>query len=191
MLNYIINITIVQKTSKNASILIWSIFLSLMISIAFLNINTKITKNLKENSQNNKNITQQNNIKSTMQDMNWSRTIVWINSIYIENTILNKSLKKDEEYEIIFNINSFVNIKMLNAWVMQYDLNWTINDKWVINKDISNFETWSWILKLINLSWITSFELVSDNKFEIPEKKYKILERIWNKDVIKTRGITK
>lgn len=51
-----------QKINKKASILIWAIFLSLIISLSFLSISTKITKNLKENSTNNKEIIGQNQI---------------------------------------------------------------------------------------------------------------------------------
>jgi hypothetical protein len=38
-----------QKTKSNASILIWAIFLSLIISITFISISTKINKSLKNN----------------------------------------------------------------------------------------------------------------------------------------------
>jgi hypothetical protein len=40
-----------QKTNKKASILIWAIFLSLIISVTFISISTKINKNLKNNSE--------------------------------------------------------------------------------------------------------------------------------------------
>ncbi len=36
-----------QKTNQKASILIWAIFLSVVISISFLGISTKIHKNIK------------------------------------------------------------------------------------------------------------------------------------------------
>jgi len=39
-----------QKIQKKAYILLWSIFLSLTISIAFISISTQINKNLKENN---------------------------------------------------------------------------------------------------------------------------------------------
>jgi len=58
----------VQKNSKKASILIWAIFLSLIISLSFLSISTKITKNLKENSKNNINIIEQNKIENILKN---------------------------------------------------------------------------------------------------------------------------
>jgi hypothetical protein len=38
-----------QKTNIKASILIWAIFLSLIISVTFISVSTKINKNLREN----------------------------------------------------------------------------------------------------------------------------------------------
>jgi hypothetical protein len=56
-----------QKNNISASILIWSIFLSLIISISFFSIATKISKNLKENNTNKtiqQNILIENTLKS-------------------------------------------------------------------------------------------------------------------------------
>lgn len=180
-----------QKNSKKASILIWAIFLSLIISLSFLSISTKITKNLKENSKNNINIIEQNKIENILKNSDLNIENVWNKSIHIENKNLKKSLKKSEEYEISFNTNSIININLTSSWVIYYELNWTKTGSWVLTWTLNNYETWSWILKLINFSWYISFELVSDNKFEIPEKKYKIIEHIWSKNIIKTRGIIK
>jgi hypothetical protein len=54
----------VQKNNEKASILIWSIFLSLIISISFLSISTKITKNLKNNSKLDSDLEKQNKINN-------------------------------------------------------------------------------------------------------------------------------
>ncbi|MDP2396646.1 MAG: hypothetical protein Q8S84_04375 [bacterium] len=40
-----------QKNSTKASILIWAIFISLIISVSFIQISTKINKNLKNNEK--------------------------------------------------------------------------------------------------------------------------------------------
>jgi hypothetical protein len=53
-----------QKNPRKASILIWAIFLSLIISVSFIEISTKINKNLK----NNKNII--NNIQLDLETEN-------------------------------------------------------------------------------------------------------------------------
>ncbi|MDR2411673.1 MAG: hypothetical protein LBD88_03760 [Candidatus Peribacteria bacterium] len=40
-----------QKLEKNASILLWAIFLSMTILVAFASINYQVSKNLKENAK--------------------------------------------------------------------------------------------------------------------------------------------
>jgi len=106
----------VQKISKKASILIWAIFLSLIISLSFLSISTKITKNLKENSQNNISIIEQNNFEKILKTSNLDTEIIWNKTIYIENRSLKKSLKKSEEYEIKFRKDSTININLTSSW---------------------------------------------------------------------------
>ncbi|MDR1987336.1 MAG: hypothetical protein LBQ24_00770 [Candidatus Peribacteria bacterium] len=39
-----------QKLNKKASVLLWSIFLSMTVLIAFISINQQVLNNLKENS---------------------------------------------------------------------------------------------------------------------------------------------
>jgi hypothetical protein len=41
-----------QKINKKASILVWSIFLSMTILVAFLSINHQVLTNLKQNNPN-------------------------------------------------------------------------------------------------------------------------------------------
>jgi hypothetical protein len=43
-------ILLMQKNRNIASILLWSIFISMILSILFLSVTTKITKNLKNNN---------------------------------------------------------------------------------------------------------------------------------------------
>ena len=188
-----------QKINKKASILIWSIFLSLIISISFLSISTKITKNLKNNDLNNANILEENRVqnilKTSENDIEDNTTEeIWNNTIYIENKILKKSLKKDEIYSIKFPTTSNITLKLTSSGVLLYAFSWTINDSWILknnNNKIENNTTWIWNLILTNYSWYVSFELISNNKFDIPEKKYKIIEKIWNKEIIKSMWIIK
>ena len=183
-----------QKISKKASILIWSIFFSLIISISFLNISTKITKNLKNNNSHNINILEESNINNTLKTSENNIEIIWKNIIYIENSTLKKSLKSMEKYVIDFPINSNIDLNLTSSWVVFYNFIWTVPSSGILNNNnpnLTNYETWVWILELTNLSWYINFKLDSDNKFEISEKKYKIIENIWNKNVIKSRGIIK
>ena len=71
-----------QKSSLKWSILIWSVFLSLIISISFVSISTKINKNIKNNSINielNENIRDIKNIINSWsfisQDLNNNESI--------------------------------------------------------------------------------------------------------------------
>ncbi|MDR1945347.1 MAG: hypothetical protein LBQ59_04750 [Candidatus Peribacteria bacterium] len=54
-----------QKLEKRASVLLWSIFLSMVVLIAFISINYQVSKNLKENIQINKfaNLNNEKNFK--------------------------------------------------------------------------------------------------------------------------------
>jgi predicted PurR-regulated permease PerM len=60
----------VQKKDRKASILIWSIFLSLIISISFLSISTQITKNLKNANNLKNNLETENNINNLLKNTN-------------------------------------------------------------------------------------------------------------------------
>lgn len=156
-----------------------------MISLSFISISTKITESLKNNNTNNKNIKENNDMREIILNSEKAIEIIWNKTIFIENTKLEKSLKSNEVYIIEFNTNSIIDLNITNSWIILYStgttnqiLTWSLNS---IN--ISSWET----LTLSNYSWYTKFILNSDNKFEIPEKKYKIVESIWNKQIIKTR----
>jgi len=56
----------VQKINSKASILIWAIFLSLIVSVSFISISTKITKNLKNSFNINSNLEKQNKINNIL-----------------------------------------------------------------------------------------------------------------------------
>jgi hypothetical protein len=137
------------------------------------------------------NIIEQNKIKKILKISDSDTEIIWNKTIYIENRSLKKSLKKSEEYEISFDTNSIININLTSSWVIYYKLDWTKTNSWILTWTINDYETWRWVLKLVNYSGYISFELSSNNKFEIPEKKYKIIESIWSKNIIKTKGIIK
>ena len=179
-----------QKNSQKASILIWAIFLSLIISISFLSISTKITKNLKNSSNLNSLLEKENKINNILKSSENDIETLWNTIINIENKTLKKSLKKDEIYKIYFPTSSSIDLKLTSSWVIYY--NFENSEKWFLNNTNLN-ENFSWIWELIleNFSWYSSFELTSDNKFDIIEKKYKIIEKIWNKEIIKSFWIIK
>lgn len=180
-----------QKISKKWSILLWAIFLSLIISISFLSISTKITKKLKESNTINTDLEEQNNIYKTLKTSQNNIEKIWNKTIYIENKSLEKSLKKDETYSIHFPLESNINLELTSSWVIKYEYDST---SWILNNADSNLVITinsNSNLLLTNYSWFASYKLESDNKFEITEKKYKIIEKIWNKNIIKSSFIIK
>jgi len=174
----------VQKINSKASILIWAIFLSLIVSVSFISISTKITKNLKNSFNINSNLEKQNKINNILKKSENNTETIWNTTIYIENKTLKKSLKKGEIYTIKFPVSSNITLKLTNSWIIKYKFN---SDIWIFNNTNSEINlNWSWDLILENFAWYSSFELTSDNKFDIIEKKYKIIEKTWNKEVIKS-----
>ena len=177
-----------QKTERKASILIWSIFLSLIISISFLSISTKITSVIKKNISYKDFLEESFLIKEKIIKSELDEEIISNKTIGIENKIIKKSLKSQEIYEIEFQKDSNINLEIINSWIMFYYTG--SNDKHLLTWSIEDIAINSWEkLKLQNLSWYTKFILESDNKFDIDWKRYKITEDIWNKKIIKTRGL--
>lgn len=176
-----------QKITKKASILIWSIFLSLIISISFLSISTKITKNLQNSTNLNKNLKENNKIQNILKSSQNNTESIWNTNIYIENSKLQKTLKNTEIYTILFPNQSEISLELKNNWIIFYNTWWT--NTWILSWSNTVIETIinsGNSLTLENFSWYSKFELISKNKFVIPVKNYKIIKEIWNKEVIKS-----
>ena len=134
----------------------------------------------------------QNILKTSENDIEDNTTEeILNNTIYIENTTLKKSLNINEIYTIDFSTDSVIELNLTSSWVLYYEYNlgsWILkNNSTSLNTTINAGNN----LKLTNYSWYISFELSSDNKFDIDEKKYKIIETIWNKEVVKSMWIIK
>jgi hypothetical protein len=91
-----------MQKQKKASILIWSIFLSLIISISFFSIATKITKNLKSNNNIEENYKKNKTINNILKNFSGSNITKNNLEFFIENSNLQKSLKKYEKIIINF-----------------------------------------------------------------------------------------
>ena len=181
-----------QKNNKKASILIWAIFISLIISVSFLNISTKITKNLKNSSNLNLDLEKENKIQNLLYSSNNDSKILENTEIQIENKTLKYSLKKWEVYKIQFPKTTQINLQLTNSWIIEYNT-WATNS-WILyssNSILSANINANNDLVLKNLAWYSTFKLTSDNKFEFSDKKYKIIETIWNKKIIKSSWILK
>lgn len=187
LFNYSITIIIVQKKAKKASILIWSIFLSMIISISFITISSKINKNLIRDSSLDSNV--YNIIKEKIVDNNFSEeeTKSWDKIVFENDSYIERTLKKMEKYIIIFPKETQVNIEIINGWPIYYSNSGEINIvwTWIIDTNL-NFLVETWSLEINNLWWLTSFSVNWNKDFIAQDKKYEVIKKIWNKDFIKT-----
>lgn len=170
-----------QKTSKKASILIWSIFLSIIISTTFIWISIKINQNLNENNELQKEIQTKNNIKNIINKKEYINTTLdnWEKIIFDSKRDINIWLKKDEN--ILVKIDENIIINIINWWPVFYSI-WT--SSWIVNNN-SEINT-SWNINIKNLWWYTKLQLTSNKDLVTKYQKYKIVKTIWNKEVIKT-----
>lgn len=179
-----------QKLQRNASILLWSIFLSLTIWIAFISISTQISKNLKENIWLKDKINiislKEKKINNAIETNNFNNIELSDNELIIfeKNNYYNIWLKENEEIRIKLNSNNNMTIK-LNSWApVSYlnssfpSINWIIIDK-------STFLTWNNQIVIKNLWWYSNLDIISEAGFETNYKKYKILNKIGNKTITK------
>jgi len=178
-----------MKKNKKASILLWSVMLSLIIAITFIAISTKINKNIKSSGEINNFI--ENNNKINISINSWNIIDISDNKLLINSNKEKRifSLKKQEELNLSFSwISDFnIDIWIISWWPINYNYmnNSIITSSWIIN--YSNSFTWTldssnntWSLNIINLWWNTRFEINSENQFETWEKNYKIVTKIWN-----------
>lgn len=181
-----------QKIQKNAYILLWSIFLSLIIWISFLSISSQIAKNLKENSDLKNKINTNNKINNKIVDAIEKSEFNNIELNKNELIIFEKSnhyniwLKEEQEIKLKININSNMTIKINNwSWVYYFNttdsnINWT-----VIN--VNTFLTWTGELIIKNLWGYSNMDIMSEENFLTENKKFEIIKKVWNKNVIKQK----
>ena len=179
-----------QKIAKNASILIWSVFLSMMVSVAFVSVSSNVTKNLKENQS----IKQSLNAEIIKQNA--------INEAITKESFENKKLSKDkvlifeqfnyiefwlkENWEYLIKVDNNQNMTIIiENWSSVSYRNSTDNSvNWIVNKS-STFETKTWIIEIKNLWWYSKIKVSSEWEFIPQYKNYKIIQKIWSKELIK------
>ncbi len=193
-----------QKSNKNASILLWAIFISMILSILFLSISTKITKILK----NNDNILNQNKINqiinTKVKSFNFNTTKLNNNSylIFENRNPLRRVIKKNSQITILFNSWATINLKINKIyWADLYYELYQSNDKNNINDLV-----WSWILSdnlettlldssnnwwrilLKNLWWESKIKIYSQKSILPKYINYKIIKILWNTNIIETEN---
>ena len=194
-----------QKFNKKASILIYAIFLSLIISIMFIAISNKINLNLKQN----KNISQnfdindkiENSIKKIEKDLQELVKIpkIWEKEIkkILENIEKNSQIGKKINIEIKKNFDfsaedSTIIILPETRLSTQKGAELKYRENRVSQEKIFDFENpieSEENLKKINFknTWSYSKINIISNKFVIKKNMtYYVYENIWNSNVVKT-----
>lgn len=173
-----------QKTSLKASILIWSIFLSLIISVAFIWISTQIHKKFKSNNEIRINKTEQKAIDKklsekdyTSETLNPDQNIIFEQSGYY-------NLQKSETITFSFTGSTLIQITPLENSILSLD-------NWGIKTLISSTYSQSNLNGNIKITWLSGhsrFQLLSNSNYKQESYNYKIVETIWNKEVIQSYG---
>lgn len=194
-----------QKFNKKASILIYAIFLSLIISIMFIAISNKINLNLKQN----KNISQnfdindkiENSIKKIEKDLQELAKIpkIWEKDIkkILENIEKNSQIDEKINIEIKKNFdfsaeNSTIIILPETRLSTQKGAELKYRENGVSQEKIFDFENpieSEENFKKINFknTWSYSKINIISNKFVIKKNMtYYVYENIWNSNVVKT-----
>lgn len=163
----------------------------MIISVSFIQINTKINKNL---INNNDTLSQ---IKANEETKNYINKSI-VNKNYSDNTLSNWdtikfyntnettfSLKNNEKTTLKINNNSNLTINLENWWPVYYINN---TSSGVINTN-KNITVTTWDLSIENLWWYTKIKITSDTNWNYLSQyiKYEITKKIWNKEIIKTK----
>jgi len=190
-----------QKNKQKASILLWSIFISMILSILFLSISTKITKNLKNNDDIIQNSQITEIIKKQISSLDFTTIKLKDKQYLLFEWIdpLIRTIKEKKELNILFNSWNTINLKLEKIyWADIYYETYQSNDKnninslvssWVLTDNVDlnlldNTNNW-WKIYLKNLWWETKIKIYSENSC-IPEYiHYKIVKIVWNKQLIK------
>ena len=189
-----------QKTTKNASILIWAIFLSIIISLWFISISTQINKTLRNNQDIQHEILNKNELKNIL---NWNNIISQelSDGSYLSISDTKSyfwSLKNNESKIFTFSWTTldFIKINIKNGSPIRYTYNiWSNNQEYDILR--SGSKSFSWNLNnftnnstliIENLGWYSLFEIISDLNFTAPERYYEVWKKIWNKNVLLETG---
>jgi len=188
-----------QNLNKKASILIWAVMLSLIVSMSFISISSKINKNIKLSWE----ISKYNNEKTKLSSAidNTQNTQLSNKKIVVFESNMKKifALKQSEQIALSFSGSTNFNIDL---WIVDWSWWWVYYN--YINNNVS---THSWILNyahsfsweldstnnsgtliLENLWWYSQILIKSEIAFVSPEKKYKIVQTIGNNNFIQTRN---
>jgi len=176
----------------------------MILSILFLSISTKITKNLKNNDDIIENSQIHEIIKKQIAIKDFSTIKLKDKEYLLFESIdpLIRNIKEKKELNILFNSWNTINLKVEKIyWADIYyetyqgiDQNnittlvssWILSDE--INKNLLNSSNTWWKIYLKNLGWESKIKVYSE-KSCLPEYiNYKIVKVIWNKQLIKEKS---
>ncbi len=192
-----------QKTSLRASILIWSIFLSLTLTLSFVVISTKVNQNIKLNSfmeeffNKNDKINDLVNLSSDW-DITDTEKITKIDNFYTLNNNENNTLTFSWYTDFTWSIKlkswwplyfenysySWSPLQSINLYSTGLIYEWNIlNFTWNLNSTYSRVE-----LSFKNLWWFSSFVFKSslNSIWTWVNDKFKVTKNIWWMDIEKT-----
>ncbi len=194
-----------QKLEKQWSILLWSMFLSIIVALSFITLSTKIHKNIKLWGESLIELSQKEKIQEAFEL--WKNSIIWENTVIIfeDNKEIILWMKQWDTHILTFTWTTDFDVELwvINWWAVEYnyekwaDMNTLIStSSWVINysKSFSGELSWAYPvsrLELINHWWHSQLFVKSALNFETPEKNYKIITTIWNHSLIQSQGIIK
>jgi hypothetical protein len=189
-----------QQLNKNASILIWSVMLSLIIAISFISISWKIHKNILSKNKNIQYFEQQSIIDWSLISQSTTQISQGQNIIFDSPTQKILPLTKNESYTMSFSGDTpfAMSLWIIEWWAVfySYRFNGITTHSWVLNytKDTTlplDISTKTGTLTFTNLWGYSQVYINSEINFESPQKNYKIVQTIWNNTFIKSRRTLK
>lgn len=177
-----------QNLDKKASILLWAVFLSMIIVIAFTSINYQLRQNLTKNNSLIEKINFENEKNKQIGDIiekKEFKSVILSNNekiIFKQDNIITKWFKIDESLslKVEWEEKSNITIKVLEWWPIYYK---NPENEWIITKqDTINIK---WEINIENMWWYADITITSENKFENNTKKYKIVREYGTKTIIK------
>lgn len=178
-----------QKRELKWSVLIWSIFLSLIISLSFIYVSTKINQNIRLN----------NFLDESLENTDFTEPL---NSEYLLNEQKIYTIKNEENIIFSFSWTStFTWTLKIKSWGPIYyetiAYSWTLVNSliysWVISNTNSTVFTWfldsTYNKSILNIKsiWGLSTIIIDSNlDYKNIWKSYRIVKEIWWKSVEKT-----
>ncbi len=190
-----------QKQDYQASILLLSMFLSIIVAISFVTLSSKIHTQIWLWSWNMSGISEMSAIQKSLYHQNSS--VISDRSVILFEDTTQKILwlQQGESYILAFSGEENFEIQI---WVIQWGAVEYSYIQWsdvssrisgVVNYSVDipatlDSSTPNWTLTLTNHWWYSQIIIKSGLNFESSKKRYKILTTIWNHSLIKSQWFT-